>query len=191
MTPHTPEPKNPPIPEEMIKDLKKGGWEFKASPSSGMEWEKQLIEQLADIEHQRWADWQKYMHTNGTPSLFGNNLVFDKETIERWEIQIKTPYSNLTEREKEEDRKQVLRYFPLISQAISEAKEETRKECYTDLRKDLMSLDEARADERREVIDKVLELLSTLNVVNNNDAEWHAGVSASIDVVEGNFTKEK
>ena len=52
------------------------------------------IEELADLEHQQWAHWTKYMLDNLTD-----------ENIKRWRQQIKTPYSELTEKEKYSDRK--------------------------------------------------------------------------------------
>jgi len=52
------------------------------------------IEELADLEHQQWAHWTKYML---------DNLTF--ENMARWRKQIDTPYSELTEKEKESDRK--------------------------------------------------------------------------------------
>jgi hypothetical protein len=71
-----------------------------------------LFEKLADIEHQRWASWQKWCHKilrENCPSL---EL---EKVLERWDKQIKTKYKDLTEKEKNEDRKQVMRYWNLIN----------------------------------------------------------------------------
>ena len=73
-----------------------------------------LMEKLADIEHQRWASWQKYMHSKGMKDEFGS-LTIQWQEIERWEKQIKTDYKDLSEAEKDSDREQVLRYFNLIN----------------------------------------------------------------------------
>ena len=70
-----------------------------------------LVEQLADIEHQRWSDWQKYCHKVYKDGKF-------EEFMPRWERQIKTPYSELSETEKQSDRDQVERYLPLLSKAL-------------------------------------------------------------------------
>lgn len=75
--------------------------------------EYQLIEQLAAIEHQRWADWQDYLHRVCEPQRDGS-LVIPAMFVARWERQIATPYADLTEREKESDREQVRRYLHLI-----------------------------------------------------------------------------
>ena len=52
-----------------------------------------MIEQVAELEHKQWAHWTKHMLDNLTP-----------ENIERWRVQIETPYSELTEKEKDSDR---------------------------------------------------------------------------------------
>lgn len=51
------------------------------------------LEKLATLEHEQWAHWTRYMLENLTA-----------DNIERWKLQIETPYSNLTELEKESDR---------------------------------------------------------------------------------------
>ena len=53
-----------------------------------------LIERLAELEHAQWAHWTKYMLDNLTP-----------DNILRWRKQVETPYKELTEIEKESDRK--------------------------------------------------------------------------------------
>lgn len=52
-----------------------------------------IYEKLAELEHEQWAHWTKYMLDNLTP-----------ENITRWKKQIETPYAELTEKEKESDR---------------------------------------------------------------------------------------
>lgn len=50
-------------------------------------------ERLAELEHQQWAHWTRYMLDNLT-----------SENIEQWRKQIETPYFNLSEEEKKSDR---------------------------------------------------------------------------------------
>lgn len=85
---------------------------------------ERLKEQLADIEHQRWADWQKWCH-----EVLRRELPLDfhprlGKVLERWDKQIATPYKDLSEKEKQSDRDQVDRYFPLILHLIEEAERE-------------------------------------------------------------------
>lgn len=55
--------------------------------------EGELKEWLAAAIHDQWAHWTEYMM---------NNLT--EENIERWRRQIKTPYEDLSEEEKDSDR---------------------------------------------------------------------------------------
>ena len=79
--------------------------------------ENELIEKLADIEHQRWADWMGYLFGKCDYPKIGENAVIPAEWADRWGKQMNTPYSELTEKEKDSDREQVMRYFPLINQS--------------------------------------------------------------------------
>jgi len=72
-----------------------------------------VVEQHAAIEHQRWADWQRWMHDQCRRNEDGS-LTIPAELVERWERQIATPYEELTEEEKESDRLQVHRYLSLL-----------------------------------------------------------------------------
>ena len=76
------------------------------------EQDKELREKLAAIEHQRWADWQKWVHkvlreANHSPEI--------GDIQERWDRQIETPYEKLSDREKASDMEQVDRYWQLIT----------------------------------------------------------------------------
>jgi hypothetical protein len=74
-----------------------------------------LVEQLAAIEHERWAHWQRYMHNKAIRQPDGS-LLIPAELVERWERQIDTPYPKLTDEEKESDREQVRKYLPVVQQ---------------------------------------------------------------------------
>jgi len=88
----------------------------------------ELKEKLAAIEHERWADWQKWCH-----KILRANIKHDIEpTLARWEKQIATPYSQLTREEQLSDLEQVDRYFPLIlawadKRVLAELEKELRK----------------------------------------------------------------
>ncbi len=66
----------------------------------------ELIERLANIEHNRWAHWQKYLHSCCIKNEDGS-LTIPKDKVDRWENQIKTKYCALSEKEKDSDREQV------------------------------------------------------------------------------------
>lgn len=76
-----------------------------------------IVEELAALEHERWAHWQRYMHGKGERRADGA-LVIPAELVERWESQITRSYADLSEPEKESDREQVRRYLPRIASAL-------------------------------------------------------------------------
>jgi hypothetical protein len=88
------------------------------------------VERLAAIEHTQWAHWTEHMLENLTP-----------ENIERWRRQISTPYSNLSEREKESDRKWARRAIaalpPVTPAEIAQAKKVGANSAYFLLSKHL------------------------------------------------------
>lgn len=78
--------------------------------------EDEFLEKLAAIEHNRWTDWQQWVHKCLKPNPMGEIFPYllDPEWYERWDKQIETPYERLSESEKQSDRDQVMRYWPLI-----------------------------------------------------------------------------
>jgi len=74
--------------------------------------EQDLIEKLAALEHEQWSHWMKYFFNrmNIMYRKFGydtnGEYVFELNStdVDRWKNQMNTPYSELTEKEKESDR---------------------------------------------------------------------------------------
>lgn len=58
-----------------------------------MEILKNVREELAALEHEQWSHWMAYLLDN-----------LDYDNIKRWKRQMNTPYSELTEKEKDSDR---------------------------------------------------------------------------------------
>ena len=77
------------------------------------------IDRFAEVEHQRWAHWQTYVHSQ-CQFLEDGSLRIPSEVVSRWQKQIATPYASLSEREKESDREQVRKYFPLLEQVLAD-----------------------------------------------------------------------
>ena len=80
--------------------------------------EPELVEQLASIEHERWAHWQRYMHEKAIRNADGS-LTISAELVARWERLMATPYTQLTDKERESDREQVRRYLPVVEKAYN------------------------------------------------------------------------
>lgn len=89
----------------------------------------ELFDKLADIEHQRWASWQSHVHNNKLrycemKELDGKRVAYymlSADDYERWERQIASSFAELTEDERDKDRDQVLRYWPLLEEIIEKA----------------------------------------------------------------------
>lgn len=86
------------------------------------EWEREFVEHGASLEHERWANWQNYLHSKLT--FNGKDWVLPNELYERWQRQIHTPYADLSEAEKESDRKEARTYLPLVHQQLQKARED-------------------------------------------------------------------
>lgn len=81
---------------------------------------EELIEALADKEHESWAGWMDYLLESAAISTSQDvtSLSFPTERVEHWRRQIKTPYAELSEQEKESDRKEVRKILPIIEKYI-------------------------------------------------------------------------
>ena len=86
-------------------------------------WKEEFIEKGSDLEHERWSSWQKYLHSLCVKNEDGT-LTIPKERVKRWERQIATHYSELSEQEKEYDRIEVRKYLPMVKSFLAEQKKE-------------------------------------------------------------------
>lgn len=68
-----------------------------------MDTSEKIIEIMADVEHARWAKWQKYLHSLCSKNADGS-LTISPDRVICWEKEISTPYSELPEKIKEYDR---------------------------------------------------------------------------------------
>lgn len=73
-----------------------------------------LVEELAALEHDRWAHWQRYLHSKCEMHEDGS-LSIPAELVQRWTEQAETSYADLNEEEKNSDREQVRRYLLTIA----------------------------------------------------------------------------
>ena len=76
------------------------------------------LEEMAAAQHEIWAHWMKYMLAQG--ELFYNrrngtvDLILPVQQYERWNRQMNTPYTELSEQEKESDRQVVQQFIGLL-----------------------------------------------------------------------------
>lgn len=66
---------------------------------------QQQLEQLADVQHEIWSHWMKYLFSVSTINEQGE-CVIPTEYVERWQKQAHTSYAELSEKERESDREQ-------------------------------------------------------------------------------------
>lgn len=77
-----------------------------------------LLEQLAAIEHDQWADWQRYFHGQCISNPDGS-LTVPASYVAALNRLIGTPYAELPEEQKQYDRDEVMRYLPLVKGGAS------------------------------------------------------------------------
>lgn len=75
----------------------------------------ELIEKLADAEHDSWAHWMDYLFSCCTITIGGEGaLTIPAGLVQRWKRQAATPYADLSDREQESDRNEVAKILPHI-----------------------------------------------------------------------------
>jgi len=79
------------------------------------------IEKLSDLEHKRWAKWQKYLHSKCIKKS-DNSLLIPVKMVDHWENQIYTNYEDLSDHEKESDKSEARKNIQIIISAISALK---------------------------------------------------------------------
>ena len=82
---------------------------LEASQAASDEW----LERLADLEHKRWAGWQRHLHKLCTPTPDGS-LVIPAERVNHWEGRINTSYTDLPGYSQEADRKEARKTLDII-----------------------------------------------------------------------------
>ena len=87
-----------------------------------------MKEKLADLCHEQWSGWMKYMFSKcfaekGQYDPETGNLIIPKWAVDRWRRQMTTPYAELSEEEKGSDRKEAEKFLSLMTR-IPKIKEE-------------------------------------------------------------------
>ena len=105
--------------------------EYKKNSEVEQEFED-LKEKLADIEHQRWADWQEFLFSvcepyNTDDITEHGQIIIPRAFVACWQKEIDTAYKDLTEKEKDSDREQVDRYLPLLKNFILSQRKQDRE----------------------------------------------------------------
>lgn len=82
---------------------------------------EELIEYLADLEHERWSNWQAYVHNLCIKNEDGS-LTIPKKYVDHWNWEIALKYKDLPDNIKESDRKEVYKIMFLFDHMFNENK---------------------------------------------------------------------
>ncbi len=74
---------------------------------------KEVIEDLADLEHDSWVRWMEHLFSVSEENEDGS-MTIPKDKVERWKRQLETDYEDLSNKEKESDRKEVRKFIKVI-----------------------------------------------------------------------------
>lgn len=74
-----------------------------------------VIEALADIQHDIWCHWMRYLFSVCTTNEDGSCTI-PADMAERWKRQMETEYHRLSESEKESDREQAAKVLDVLSE---------------------------------------------------------------------------
>lgn len=76
-----------------------------------------LRERLADVQHKIWSDWMRYLFSQCTSTDDGDgSLVIPVELVLCWMGQACTLYQELSEQEKDSDRKQADKVLAVLDE---------------------------------------------------------------------------
>ncbi len=84
-------------------------------------------EALSDISHDIWSHWMRWMFSVGAFNADGS-WTMPAEKAERWQRQMNTPYSELTERERESDREQADKILAVLMRDEDQPSDAARTE---------------------------------------------------------------
>lgn len=72
-----------------------------------------MREELANLCHEQWSDWVRYMFSKGTFNEDGSWTMPD-ELVKRWMRQMNTSYIGLLEAEQESDRREADKFIKVM-----------------------------------------------------------------------------
>ena len=86
---------------------------------SEKEYESEALERVAAFCHSQWSGWMKYLFSKSSFPQGGGCLIPEWAT-ERWLRQMKTDYMDLSDQEKESDRKEARGFLAALDQKAGE-----------------------------------------------------------------------
>lgn len=75
-------------------------------------------EKLAHLCHDQWSGWMEYLFSKTEGVTKGGSVILPAWAVTKWMRQMDTHYSELSEQEKESDRKEADRFLSIIQKEI-------------------------------------------------------------------------
>lgn len=72
-----------------------------------------LKEDLSNLAHEQWSGWMEYLFSKSVKNEDGT-VTIPKWAVDRWERQVNTSYKDLSEEEKDSDRKEADKFLKVI-----------------------------------------------------------------------------
>ena len=72
------------------------------------------LERLAEAQHVIWSAWMRHMFKDGGKLSQNGMWIMSYERYDRWQRQMLTPYNQLSEHERESDRKVIREHMPFL-----------------------------------------------------------------------------
>jgi hypothetical protein len=79
----------------------------------------ELIEAVAAWDHSAWAGWMRYLFSKAQTRGNGDYLCIPRTWWTRWLRQVNTSYADLSEREKDSDRKEARALLAVIKETVA------------------------------------------------------------------------
>jgi hypothetical protein len=109
-------------------------------------------EKLANLCHEQWSGWMEYLFSKcfaevGQFDKDTGNLIIPEWAVNRWRRQMRTPYAELPENDKESDRKEADRFLAIL---FSDGNQVAKNEL-AELRAELEKLKRQWAEDDRDI----------------------------------------
>lgn len=73
-----------------------------------------MLEKLAELQHEIWSHWMKYLFEVATQNKDGS-VTIPAEKAARWKRQMNTEYADLSPREQKSDIEQAIKVINLLN----------------------------------------------------------------------------
>lgn len=101
---------------------------------------EEIREALADYAHEAWAGWMRYLFSKCEEHTVARLLagpgdepvhqIIPMECVQRWQRQMVTPYAELSEQEKDSDRKEADKMVSIFSRWFAKERPDDNKRYY-------------------------------------------------------------